>query len=100
MFIKISSANLVRLTDTQHERNMYADPNPIARGIFWQRLAFSYRPLGGAPAGSKVFNFDSGSGAFLPALAQRFTDFSVVDRDLNDARRVAGHYRLGRRRII
>src|SRR3989344_3761025 len=100
MFIKIPPADLVRLTDAQHERNMYAHPNPVARGIFWQRLEVGYRLLGDVPAGSKVLDFGGGSGAFLPALAQRFADVSVVDRDLNDARRVAAHYQLKNVRLV
>lgn len=100
MFIKIPPADLVRLTDARHERNMYAHPNPIARGIFWQRLEVGYRLLGDAPAGSKVLDFGGGSGAFLPALAHRFADISVVDRDLNDARHVAEHYQMKNARLF
>lgn len=100
MFIKIPPADLVRLTDAQHERNMYAHPNPIARGIFWQRLEVGYQLFGNAPAGFKVLDFGGGSGAFLPALAQRFTDVSVVDLDLDDARRVAAHYQLKNVRLF
>ncbi len=100
MFIKIPPADLVRLTDAQHERNMYAHPNPVARAIFWQRLEVGYRLLDDVPAGSKVLDFGGGSGAFLPALAQRFADVSVVDRDLNDARRVATHYQMKNARLF
>jgi 2-polyprenyl-3-methyl-5-hydroxy-6-metoxy-1,4-benzoquinol methylase len=100
MFVKIPPADLVRLTDAQHERNMYAHPNPIARGIFWQRLEVGYRLLRDVPAGSKVLDFGGGSGAFLPALAQRFADVSVVDRDLNDARHVAAHYQMKNVRLF
>lgn len=100
MFIKIPPADLVRLTDAQHERNMYAHPNPVARGIFWQRLEAGYRLLGDVPAGSKVLDFGGGSGAFLPALAQRFANVAVVDRDLNDARHVAGHYQMKNVRLF
>jgi len=100
MFIKIPPADLVRLTDAQHERNMYAHPNPVARGIFWQRLEVGYHLLGDVPAGSKVLDFGGGSGAFLPTLAQRFADISVVDRDLNDARRVAAHYQMKNVRLF
>lgn len=100
MFIKIPSADLVRLTDAQHERNMYAHPNPVARGIFWQRLEVGYHLLSDVPADSKVLDFGGGSGAFLPALAQRFADVSVVDRDLNDARRVAAHYQMKNVRLF
>jgi len=100
MFIKIPPADLVQHTDAQHERNMYAHPNPVARGIFWQRLEVGYRLLGDVPAGSKVLDFGGGSGAFLPALAQRFADVSVVDRDLNDARRVAAHYQMKNVRLF
>ena len=100
MFIKIPPADMVRLTDAQHERNMYAHPNPVARGIFWQRLEVGYRLLRDVPANSKVLDFGGGSGAFLPALAQRFADISVVDRDLNDARRVAAHYQMKNVRLF
>lgn len=100
MFIKIPPADLVRLTDARHERNMYAHPNPVARGIFWQRLEVGYRLLDDVPAASKVLDFGGGSGAFLPALAQRFADVSVVDRDLNDARHVAAHYQLKNARLF
>jgi 2-polyprenyl-3-methyl-5-hydroxy-6-metoxy-1,4-benzoquinol methylase len=94
MFIKIPPADLMHLTDAQHERNMYAHPNPVARGIFWQRLEAGHRLLRDVPAGSRVLDFGGGSGAFLPALARRFADVTVVDLDLNDARRVAAHYQL------
>lgn len=100
MFIKISPADLARLTDAQHERNMYAHPNPVARDIFWQRLEVGYRLLSDVPAASKVLDFGGGSGAFLPALAQRFADVSVVDLDLDDARRVATHYQLKNVRLF
>ena len=100
MFIKIPPADLTRLTDAQHERNMYAHPNPIARGIFWQRLEVGYRLLGNTPGTSKVLDFGGGSGAFLPALAQRFAHVTVVDRDLNDASRVAAHYQTKNTRLI
>lgn len=100
MFIKIPPADLVQLTDAQHERNMYAHPNPVARGIFWQRLSVGHRMLHDVPAGSKVLDFGGGSGAFLPTLAQRFTDVSVVDLDLNDARRVATYYQLKNVRLF
>ncbi len=100
MFIKIPPADLVQLTDAQHERNMYAHPNPVARDIFWQRLEVGHRLLCNVPAGSKVLDFGGGSGAFLPTLAQRFADVSVVDLDLNDARRVAAYYQLKNVRLI
>ena len=100
MFTKIPPADLVRLTDAQLERNMYAHPNPVARWIFWQRLVTGYRLLEGIPSGSKVLDLGGGSGAFLPALARRFTDVSVVDLDLHDARRVAAHYQLANVRLF
>lgn len=100
MFIKIPPADLVRLTDARHERNMYAHPNLVARGIFWQRLEVGYQLLRDVPAASKVLDLGGGSGAFLPALAQRFADVSVVDLDLNDARRVATHYQLKNVRLF
>lgn len=100
MFIKISPADLAQLTDAQHERNMYAHPNPVARDIFWQRLEVGYRLLRDVPAGSKVLDLGGGSGAFLPALAQRFADVTVVDLDLDDARRVATHYQLKNVRLF
>ena len=92
--------DLVQLTDARHERNLYAHPNPVARGIFWQRLEVGYHLLGDMPAGMKVLDFGGGSGTFLPTLAQRFADVSVVDRDLNDARRVAAHYQLKNVRLF
>ncbi len=94
MFTKIPPADLMRLTDVQQERNMYAHPNPVARWIFWQRLEVGYRLLKDIPAESKVLDLGGGSGAFLPSLTSRFADVSVVDLDLNDARRVAAHYQL------
>lgn len=100
MFIKIPPADLVRLTDAQHERNMYAHPNPVARAIFWQRLETGYRMLRDVPADTKVLDLGGGSGAFLPALARRFADVSVVDLDLDDARRVATHYQLKNARLF
>lgn len=100
MFIKISPADLTRLTDAQHERNMYAHPNPVARDIFWQRLEVGYRLLRDVSTGSKVLDLGGGSGAFLPALAQRFADVSVVDLDLDDAKRVATHYQLKNVRLF
>ena len=100
MFIRIPPADLVQLTDAQHERNMYAHPNPVARGIFWQRLEVGHRLLRDVLAGSKVLDLGGGSGAFLPTLAQRFADVSVVDLDLNDARHVATHYQLKNVRLF
>ncbi len=94
MFTKIPPADLVRLTDAQLERNMYAHPNPLARWIFWQRLETGFYLLEDISSGSKVLDLGGGSGAFLPALAKRFADVSVVDLDLNDARRVTAHYQL------
>lgn len=86
--VRGSVVDIVRVVD--HERNMYAHPNPIARAIFWQRLAVGYRLLSRhAPSDSKVLDFGGDSGAFLPTLARRFADVSVVDLDLNDARRIA-----------
>jgi 2-polyprenyl-3-methyl-5-hydroxy-6-metoxy-1,4-benzoquinol methylase len=94
-FKKIPPSVLARVTDVGHERNMYAHPNPIARAIFWQRLAVGLRLLRQHTNGErKVLDFGGGSGAFLPALAQQFADVSVADLDLNDARRVAAHYGL------
>lgn len=100
MFTKIPAADLMQLTDAQHERNMYAHPNPVARWIFWQRLKVGFRLLDGVPAGSRVLDLGGGSGAFLPSLANRFAEVSVVDLDLNDARRVANHYRLANVRLF
>ena len=99
-FEKIPRATLVHITDVHHERNMYAHPNPVARAIFWQRLAQGMALLTRhAPASAKVLDFGGGSGAFLPSLAGRFADVSVIDMDLNDARRVAAHYALGNVRL-
>lgn len=99
-FVKIPPADLVRLTDAHHERNMYAHPNPLARWIFWQRLEVGHRLLDNVPTASRVLDFGGGSGAFLPALSRRFADVSVVDLDLNDAQRVAEHYQLSNVRLF
>jgi len=99
-FIKIPPVDLVRLTDAHHERNMYAHPIPLARWIFWQRLEIGHRLLNDVPIASKVLDFGGGSGAFLPTLARSFADVSVVDLDLNDARRVATHYGLKNVRLF
>jgi len=100
MFIKIPPADLLRLTDAQHERNMYAHPNPLARHIFWQRLEIGHRLLREVRADSNVLDFGGGSGAFLPTLGRQFENVSVVDLDLNDARHVAKHYRLENVRLF
>lgn len=95
MFIPIPPDVLVRITDAAHERNIYAHPNPLARWIFWQRLAVGLRTLQAhAPRDVDVLDFGGGSGAFLPSLAACFRSVSVLDRDLADARRVAAHYAL------
>lgn len=74
---------------------MYAHPNPIARAIFWQRLATGYRLLANyAPKDAGVLDFGGGSGVFLPTLAGHFREVSVIDRDAEDARRVASYYSL------
>lgn len=94
-FQRIPAATLARITDVDHERNMYAHPNPIARAIFWQRLAVGYALLKRfAPRDSTVLDFGGGSGAFLPTLANHFREVSVIDMDIDDARRVASHYAL------
>lgn len=95
MFIPIPPDVLGRITDTTHERNIYAHPNPLARWIFWQRLAVALKALRAhASPQSDVLDFGGGSGAFLPSLAGCFHRVSVFDRDLADARRVAAHYGL------
>lgn len=95
MFIRIPPDVLGRITDAAHERNIYAHPNPLARWIFWQRLAVGLRTLQArAPREAEVLDFGGGSGAFLPSLAASFRRVDVIDRDLADARRVAAHYRL------
>lgn len=100
MFVKIPPSDLVRLTDAQHERNMYAHPNPVARGIFWQRLEIGYGLVRELTATSNVLDFGGGSGAFLPTLARHFASVSVADLDLDDARRIATHYRLTNVRLF
>ena len=96
VFIPIPPDVLGRITDPAHERNIYAHPNPLARWIFWQRLAVGLRTLQAhAPAAAEVLDFGGGSGAFLPSLAACFRRVTVLDRDLDDARRVAAHYTLG-----
>lgn len=96
MFISIPPDVLGRITDTTHERNIYAHPNPLARWIFWQRLAVGLKVLQArASRESDVLDFGGGSGAFLPSLAAAFERVSVLDRDLADARRITAHYRLG-----
>ena len=95
MFIPIPPDVLGRITDPAHERNIYAHPNPLARWIFWQRLAVGLRTLQAhAPRDADVLDFGGGSGAFLPSLAAAFRHVAVLDRDLADARRVAAHYGL------
>ncbi|MEK6607525.1 MAG: class I SAM-dependent methyltransferase [Myxococcota bacterium] len=99
-FVKIPPSVLARVTDVHHERNMYAHPNPLARAIFWQRLAVGFRLLSRrASAQAKLLDFGGGSGAFLPALARRFPEVSIVDKDIDDARRVASHYALDNVRL-
>jgi 2-polyprenyl-3-methyl-5-hydroxy-6-metoxy-1,4-benzoquinol methylase len=96
-FVQIPTSVLLQVTDPAHERNMYAHPNPIARAIFWQRLSVGFHMLARhADPAARVLDFGGGSGAFLPALAQRFADLSIVDLDLDDARRIATHFRLDR----
>jgi 2-polyprenyl-3-methyl-5-hydroxy-6-metoxy-1,4-benzoquinol methylase len=95
VFTPIPPDTLVRITDAAHERNIYAHPNALARGIFWQRLAVGLRTLQAhAQRDSDVLDFGGGSGAFLPSLAAAFRHVTVLDRDLGDARRVAAHYAL------
>lgn len=90
-----------RLTDVQQERNIYAHPNVLARAIFWQRLTEGYRLLCQyAATDAKLLDFGGGSGAFLPTLAPRFREVSVIDLDLGDARRIAEHYGLNTVRLI
>jgi 2-polyprenyl-3-methyl-5-hydroxy-6-metoxy-1,4-benzoquinol methylase len=94
-FPRIPPSLLAKITDTGQERNIYAHPNPLARAIFWQRLAVGYRLLASAvPPSARLLDFGGGSGAFLPALARRYQNLSVVDLDLADARGVAAHYGL------
>lgn len=96
MFIPIPPDVLGRITDAAHERNIYAHPNPLARWIFWQRLAVGLRTLQAwAPRDLDVLDFGGGSGAFLPSLAAAFRRVTVLDRDLADARSVGAHYALG-----
>jgi len=94
MFVKISPADLLKLTDAKHQRNMYAHPNPLARDIFWQRLDHGCRLISDIPESARVLDFGGGSGAFLPSLSKRFSNVSVVDLDLDDARHIAKHYQL------
>ena len=96
MFPSIPPDVLGRITDPGHERNMYAHPNPVVRAIFWQRLEVGMELLARqAGPEASVLDFGGGSGAFLPALSSRFSQVAVLDRDLEDARRVAAHYGLG-----
>jgi 2-polyprenyl-3-methyl-5-hydroxy-6-metoxy-1,4-benzoquinol methylase len=99
-FIKIPASTLTCLTNVHHERNIYAHPNSIARNIFWQRLETGFGLLNNVSAKSKVLDLGGGSGAFLPSLAQRFAEVSVVDLDLDDARRVKDHYSLKNVRLF
>lgn len=100
-FEPISNSVLAQLTDIHHERNIYAHPNALARGIFWQRLKYGYRLLEKhALDVSSVLDFGGGSGAFLPSLAGRFREVTVIDTDLDDARRIMLHYQLNNVRLI
>jgi hypothetical protein len=75
---------LVRLTDAQHERNMYVI-EPGRANIFWQRLEVGYRLLQDIPPGSKVLLiWAAAAGLFSPRCAA-FRGRTVVDLDLNDA---------------
>lgn len=94
-FVRIPTNVLCQLTDIENERNVYIHPNPLARIIFWQRLICAHKILKKHTVKvSNVIDFGGGSGAFLPSLKNLFTEVSVLDLDLEDARRIAAYYRL------
>lgn len=99
-FKQIPLTLLRDLTNTQQERNIYAHPSILARIIFWQRLRFGFRLIKKiALQSSHVLDFGGGSGAFLPSLASYFDNVSVIDLDLDDARRIVNHYSLSNVRL-
>ncbi|MCC7202796.1 MAG: class I SAM-dependent methyltransferase [Nitrospirae bacterium] len=94
-FVRIPMDVLCTLTDTANVRNIYIHPNPLARNIFWQRLSCAHKILGKHTARNyNVIDCGGGSGAFLPTLRNLFTEVSVLDLDLGDAREIATYYRM------
>jgi SAM-dependent methyltransferase len=100
-FSRIPLSVLTRCTDVHQERNVYVHRNPLAREIFWQRLSVGFELLRRfANPHCRVLDFGGGSGAFLPSLAARYAEVTVIDLDLDDARRITTHYRLGNVRLL
>lgn len=94
-FARIPTNVMCNLTDTVNERNVYIHPNPIARNIFWQRLNCAHKILKAHTAQDfKVMDCGGGTGAFLPTLRNLFTEVSVLDLDLGDARQIATYHRM------
>lgn len=100
-FIRIPTDVMRSLTDVTSERNVYVHRVALARAIFWQRLRAVHRVLRAhTEPTATALDLGGGSGAFLPTLAGLFESVSVVDLELDDARKLARHYNLGNVRFF
>lgn len=96
--------SLVRIPPTEFRRlavrppqdlELYGYDSFFLREVFWLRLAAIHRLLGRhARRTGECLDLGTGSGVFLPTLAQHFTTVHGADRDVADARNVVAEYRL------
>lgn len=65
----------------------YADPNPLVRYLFWERIRRTMRHIGDERLGV-VVDFGCGGGVMLPFLALRAERIVAVDTDLTPLNRI------------
>src|SRR5689334_11154394 len=82
--------------DSDRIPRLYYAGNPVLRSMFWQRLHFLNRLIQRISKNSGTcLDFGGGSGVFLPTLAQRFAQVTLLDLEASQARQVAKRYDLG-----
>ena len=92
--VRIEVNELSGLLTPTMERSMYVHPNPIAREIFWQRIDEVYRRVRKLPSRNARHCLDLGGGTGVVArtIARHFQQYTIVDLEPDDARRVIDRF--------
>jgi len=101
MQVRIDRDVLLKLSDPHKERNIYTHPLSLARDIFWQRLEYAFKYLEKYTTKDyKVLDFGGGSGVFCKTLSSYYTDVSIIDLDVEEAKNIISYYNIGNVTLI